>query len=219
MRKAGFCGVHRRRKVRTTWRDDAHDKAVDLVQREFNATVVDRLWLADITYIPTWAGFLYLAAVIDACSRKVIGWAMADHLRTELVLEALTLAVWNRRPDVGVVHHSDQGCRYTSLAFGRRCREAGIEPSMGSVGDCYDNAMCESFFATLECELIDRTTFRTRSEPASPSSTTSRPSTTPAGATSPSATPAPTATKPDSQPPVRQRPSHGRLRREKMLTT
>jgi len=109
MRKAGFCGAHRCKKVRTTWRNDAHDKAVALVQREFNATVLDRLWLADITCIPTWARFLYLAVVIDACSRKVVGWAMADHLRTDLVIEALNMAAWNRRPAAGVIHHSDQG--------------------------------------------------------------------------------------------------------------
>ena len=120
----------------------------------------DRLWVADITYVPTWAGFLYLAVVLDAWSRRVVGWAMASHLRTELVLAALDMAVAQRRP-IEVIHHSDQGCQYTSLAFGRRCREAGVRPSMGSVGDAYDNAMCESFFATLECELLDRDRFRT----------------------------------------------------------
>jgi putative transposase len=119
--------------------------------------------VADITYIPTWAGFLYLAVVLDAWSRKVVGWAMATHLKTELVLEALDMAVWQRQPE-GVIHHSDQGCQYTSIAFGRRCREAGVRPSMGSVGDCFDNALCESFFATLECELLDRQRFRTQVE-------------------------------------------------------
>ena len=119
--------------------------------------------MADITYIPTWAGFLYLAVVLDAFSRKIVGWAMATHLRTELVLEALNLALWQRRP-VGVIHHSDQGTQYTSIAFGMRCREAGVRPSMGSVGDCFDNAMCESFFATLECELLDRRRFKTQAE-------------------------------------------------------
>ena len=219
MRRAGFCGVHRRTKVRTTWRGDAHDKAVDLVKRAFDAVEVDRLWMADITYVPTWAGFLYLAVVLDACSRKVVGWAMADHLRTELVLEALNMAIWNRRPNVGVIHHSDQGCQYTSLAFGRRCREAGIEPSMGSVGDAYDNAMCESFFATLECELIDRTTFRTRTEARLAVFDYIKASTTPAGATPPSATPAPPPTKPASRPGPRPPPSHAQHRQAKMLTT
>ena len=115
------------------------------------------------TYVPTWAGFLYLAVVLDAWSRRIVGWAMASHLRTELVVQALDMALWRRRPQE-VIHHSDQGCQYTSIAFGQRCREAGIRPSMGSVGDCYDNALCESFFATLECELIDRCCFHTHSE-------------------------------------------------------
>ena len=119
--------------------------------------------MADITYIPTWAGFLYLAVVLDAFSRRIVGWAMETHLRTELVLEALNMALAQRRP-AGVIHHSDQGTQYTSIAFGMRCREAGVRPSMGSVGDCFDNAMCESFFATLECELLDRRRFHTQLE-------------------------------------------------------
>jgi putative transposase len=117
------------------------------------ATVPDQLWVADITYIPTWSGFLFLAVVLDVFSRRVVGWAMAGHLRTELVLDALNMAIYRRRP-ANVIHHSDQGCQYTSIAFGKRCGEAGIRPSMGAVGDCYDNAMCESFNATLECELL-----------------------------------------------------------------
>jgi len=119
--------------------------------------------VADITYIPTGAGFLYLAAVLDVWSRRVIGWAMETHLRTELVLAALDMAVAQRRPR-DVIHHSDQGCQYTSVAFGGRCRAAGIRPSMGSVGDAYDNALCESFFATLECELLDRQRFAIQAE-------------------------------------------------------
>jgi len=119
--------------------------------------------VADITYIPTWAGFLYLAVVLDAFSRRIVGWAMETHLRTELVLDALNMALWRRRPS-SVIHHSDQGCQYTSIAFGKRCQEAGVRPSMGSAGDCYDNALCESFFATLECELLDRQRFRTQAE-------------------------------------------------------
>jgi len=137
--------------------------APDLVARDFAAAGPDRLWVADITYIPTWAGFLYLAVVVDAWSRRVIGWAMESHLRTELVLAALDMAVEQRRP-TDVIHHSDQGCQYTSIAFGLRCREAGVRPSMGSVGDAYDNALCESFFATLECELLDRERFRTQAD-------------------------------------------------------
>jgi transposase InsO family protein len=123
----------------------------------------DRLWVADITYVPTWAGFLYLAVVLDAWSRRVVGWAMATHLRTELVLEALNMAHTQRRP-TAVIHHSDQGGQYTSIAFGQRCREMGVRPSMGSVGDAYDNALCESFFATLECELLDRPRFQSQAE-------------------------------------------------------
>ncbi len=123
----------------------------------------DRTWVADVTYVPTWNGFVYLAIVLDVFSRKVVGWAMANHLRTELVLEALNMAIARRRPE-GVIHHSDKGTRYTSLAFGKRCREKGIVTSTGSTGDCYDNAMAESFFATLECELIDRRSFQTHAE-------------------------------------------------------
>ena len=163
MRLAAVAGISRRKWPRTTQRARDARPAPDLVERNFAAEGPDRLWVADITYVPTWAGFLYLAVVLDAFSRRVIGWAMENHLRTELVLEALNMAVWRRRPD-GVVHHSDQGCQYTSIAFGLRCREAGVRPSMGSVGDCYDNAMCESFFATLECELLDRRRFRTQAE-------------------------------------------------------
>jgi putative transposase len=163
MRLLGLAGVSRRKHTRTTIRDRAARPAPDLVDRHFTATAPDRLWVADITYIPTWAGFLYLAVVLDAWSRRVVGWAMATHLRTELVLEALNMALTQRRP-TAVIHHSDQGCQYTSIAFGQRCREMGVRPSMGSVGDAYDNALCESFFATLECELLDRHRFQTQVE-------------------------------------------------------
>ena len=133
------------------------------MQRNFSVDKPDQLWVADITYIHTWAGFLFLAVVMDAWSRRIVGWSMANHLRTELVLDALGMAIDQRRP-VGVIHHSDQGSQYTSFAFGKRCQEVGIRPSMGSAGDCYDNALAESFFATLECELLDRRKFRTREE-------------------------------------------------------
>jgi putative transposase len=163
MKEAGLAGVCRRKKAHTTIRDkDAHP-APDLVDRDFSVSAPNELYLADITYVPTWAGFLYLAVVLDAFNREVVGWAMANNLKTQLVLDALEMALWKRKPD-NVIHHSDQGCQYTSLAFGKRCQKAGIRPSMGSVGDCYDNAMCESFFATLETELLDRNTFRTHSE-------------------------------------------------------
>lgn len=163
MQAAGLQGVSRRRRLRTTVRDREAHRAPDLVERDFTVDGPDRLWVADITYIATWAGFLYLAVVVDAWSRRVVGWAMATHLRTELVLEALNIALGQRRPEE-VIHHSDQGTQYTSLGFGQRCREAGVRPSMGSVGDCYDNALCESFFATLECELLDRRRFATQAE-------------------------------------------------------
>ena len=163
MREAGLEGVSRRQWTGTTQRRPDARPAPDLVERDFTADEPDRLYVADITYVPTWAGFLFLAVVIDVCTRRVVGWAMANHLRTELVLDALNMALHQRRPS-HVIHHSDQGTQYTSLSFGRRCQQAGVRPSMGSVGDCYDNAMCESFFATLECELIDRNTFRSHAE-------------------------------------------------------
>jgi putative transposase len=164
MRQAGLAGCHRRRAFHTTQRDPVAEPAPDLVQRTFTASAPNQLWIADITYVPTWEGFLYLAVVLDVFSRRVVGWSMADHLRTELVVGALEMAVWNRRPGEGLIHHSDHGCQYTSLAFGQRCQAVGIRCSMGSVGDCYDNAMAESFFATLECELLAGQAFRTHAQ-------------------------------------------------------
>jgi len=163
LKQAGLRGVSRRKWPVTTVRAAHARPAPDLVQRAFKATGPNQLWVGDITYIPTGSGMLYLAVVLDAWSRRIVGWAMATHLRTSLVLSALDMAITQRRPQ-GVIHHSDQGCQYTALEFGRRCREANVRPSMGSVGDCYDNAMCESFFATLECELLDRVTLRTPAE-------------------------------------------------------
>jgi len=164
MKQEGIQGASRRKRgPKTTRRNQDARPAPDLVERDFTADGPDQLWVADITYIPTWAGFLYLAVVLDAWSRRIVGWAMATHLRTELVLEALNMATWQRRPKQ-VIHHSDQGTQYTSIAFGLRCKEVDVRPSMGSVGDAYDNAMCESFFATLECELLDRKRFKTQTE-------------------------------------------------------
>ena len=164
MKQAGIQGVSRRRRgMKTTQRNEDARPAPDLVERNFSADGPDQLWVADITYVPTWAGFLYLAVVVDAWSRRVVGWSMATHLRTELVLDALNMATWQRRPE-RVIHHSDQGTQPTSIAFGLRCKEVGVRPSMGSVGDAYDNAMCESFFATLECELLDQQRFQTQAE-------------------------------------------------------
>lgn len=162
MREAGVAGISRRRFAITTVRDGAR-QAPDLVERRFTADAPNVLWVADITYIPTWAGFLYLAVVLDVFSRRIVGWSMATTLHTTVVLDALSMALAMRRPR-GVIHHSDQGAQYTSIEFGNRCREAGVRPSMGSVGDAYDNAMAESFFATLECELLARSRFKTQAE-------------------------------------------------------
>ncbi len=163
MKAAGLAGASRRKATRTTFRDQRVRPACDLVDRNFYADAPDRLWVADITYVPTWAGFLYLAVVLDAFSRRIVGWSMGHSLKAQLVLDALNMALTQRRP-VDVIHHSDQGSQYTSIAFGSRCKEAGVRPSMGSIGDAYDNAMCESFFATLECELLDRRKFQTKAE-------------------------------------------------------
>jgi putative transposase len=163
MRERSIHGASRRPTVITTRRDRDARPAPDLVDRRFVADAPDQLWVADITYVPTWSGFLYLAVVLDVFSRRIVGWAMADNMRKELVLDALNMAIFRRRP-LGVVHHSDQGSQYTSIAFGMRCKEAGVRPSMGSRGDCYDNAMCESFNATLECELLAKRRFKTQHE-------------------------------------------------------
>ena len=176
MREAGIAGVSRRKGARTTFRDDRVRPACDLVDRNFYAENPDQLWVADITYINTWAGFIYLAVVLDAFSRRIVGWSMSIDLKTKVVLDALNMALGQRRPHE-VIHHSDQGSQYTSVAFGLRCKEAQVRPSMGSVGDAYDNAFagglepmapwpahCESFFATLECELLQRRSFSTKAE-------------------------------------------------------
>ena len=164
MREAGLVGASRRRGgVTTTRRGQDARPAPDLVGRNFVASGPNELWVADITFVPTASGLLYLAVVLDVWSRKVVGWAMTNHLRAELVVDALEMAVGQRRPR-DVIHHSDQGTQYTSLAFGKCCREARVRPSMGLVGDADDNAMCESFFATLECELLDRRRFTSQAE-------------------------------------------------------
>jgi putative transposase len=163
MRREKIAGETRRRFCVTTVRNESNRVAPDLVKREFTASAPNRLWVADITYVPTWAGFLYLSVVLDVWSRRIVGWAMASHLQTSLVSEALEMAIAQREPKE-VIHHSDQGCQYTSIEFARRCQQAGVRPSMGSVGDAYDNAMAESFFATLECELLRRRRFRSQIE-------------------------------------------------------
>ncbi len=174
MREAGVVGASHRRAGPTTTRRNKDDRpAPDLVDRDFNAAGPNQLWVADITYVPTMAGFLYLAVVLDAWSRKIVGWAMANHLRAELVLDAMEMAVGQRRPK-DVIHHSDQGSQYTSVAFGKRCGEAGVRPSMGSVGDAYDNAMAESSSPPSRPSCSAAAGSHPRPKPGWPASATSR---------------------------------------------
>jgi putative transposase len=159
MREARLFGCGgRRRKARTTLRSRSErtPPAPDLVERNFTPEAPDRLWVADITYVRTWEGWLYLAFVLDTYSRKVVGWSMSNSLRTELVVDALNMAIYTRRPQPGLIHHSDRGSQYTSVEFGSRLRKEGLLPSMGSVADVYDNSMAESFVFTLKRELIQR---------------------------------------------------------------
>jgi putative transposase len=164
MRQAGISGLVRRKRGRTTIRVPGVRVADDLVERQFRPAAPNALWIADVTYLRTWEGWLYLAAVQDAYSRRIVGWSMADHMRSELVVDALQMAVARRRPAPGLIHHSDQGSQYVSLAFGQAARDAGIARSMGSKGDCYDNAVAESFFATLKKELVRRRSWPSRRE-------------------------------------------------------
>jgi putative transposase len=164
MRDAAISGLVARRRGRTTIRVPGVAVADDLVERQFRPAAPNVLWVADITYLRTWEGWLYLAAVQDAFSRRIVGWSMADHMRTELVVDALQMGLARRRPDPGLIHHSDQGSQFVSLAFGQKARDAGIAVSMGSKGDCFDNAVAESFFATLKKELVHRRSWPSRRE-------------------------------------------------------
>lgn len=164
MREAGLVGVHRRRKQGSTKRDPARPSYADLVQRKFTPSALNCLWVADITQHKTAEGWLYLAVVIDTYSRKIVGWSMAEHLQAELVIKALEMAVRNRQPLPGLVHHSDHGSQYTSLAFEQRLEQAHLLGSMGAVGGTLDNAVAESFFATLQVELLDRQPWQTRAQ-------------------------------------------------------
>jgi putative transposase len=164
MRADGLSGLISKRRGRTTIRVPGVRVADDLVQREFRPSAPNVLWVADITYLRTWEGWLYLAAVQDAFSRRIVGWSMADHMRSDLVVDALNMAIARRRPEAGLIHHSDQGSQFVSLAFGQAAGKAGIARSMGSRGDCYDNAVAESFFATLKKELIHRQSWAHRDE-------------------------------------------------------
>jgi putative transposase len=165
MREAGIQGLYRRKRSWTTVRDPAAEPAPDLVNRQFTVTEPDRLWITDITEHPTEEGKIYCAAVMDAYSRLIIGWSIADHMRTELVTDALGMAILRRNPENDTtILHSDHGSQYTSWAFGQRLRAAGVLASMGTVGDCYDNAMMESFWGTLQLELLDQQPWKTRAE-------------------------------------------------------
>jgi putative transposase len=164
MRVAGISGLVRRKRGRTTVRVPGVRVADDLVKRQFRPAEPNVLWIADFSYLRTWEGWLYLAAVQDAFSRLIVGWSMADHMREELVIDALQMAVRRRRPPEGLIHHSDQGGQYVSLGFGQACQQAGIARSMGSIGDCFDNAVAETFFATLKKELVHRYSWPTRRE-------------------------------------------------------
>ena len=164
MRQAGICGLVARKRGTTTIRVPGVRVCEDLVDRAFLAAAPDRLWVADITYLRTWEGWLYLVAVQDVYSRRIVGWSMADHMRTELVTDALQMALAHRRPAPGLIWHSDQGSQFVSLAFGQQARAAGIAQSMGSRGDCFDNAVAESFFATLKKELIHARSWPSKAE-------------------------------------------------------
>ena len=164
MQQAGLSGLVPKRRGRTTIRVPGVRVADDLVKRQFQPRAANLLWMADITYLRTWEGWLYLAAVQDAFSRRIVGWSMADHMRSDLVVDALQMAIARRQPEAGLIHHSDMGSQYVSLGFGQAAANAGIARSMGSRGDCWDNAVAESFFATLKKELIHRRSWPTREE-------------------------------------------------------
>jgi putative transposase len=165
MRELELQGVSRRgKKPRTTVADEKAPPAPDLVERRFAADAPNRLWLADITYVPTLEGYLFLGVVMDMFSRKIVGWSMRDDLKADLVVDALAMAVTRRRPPAGLVHHSDRGSQYTSLAFGKTLRQSGLVASMGSRGDALDNAACESCISTLKEEWIKRHRYQSRDE-------------------------------------------------------
>jgi len=162
MRAAGLVGCHRRRRTRTTVAEPTHVPAPNLVARDFRASAPNRLWLGDITYVATHEGWLYLAVLPDAHSRRVVGWAMADHHRAELAANALAMALRARRPPPGLVQHTDRGSQYTAAAYRAALAARGVTASMSRAGECLDNAMAESFFATLKAELVDIRTWPTR---------------------------------------------------------
>jgi putative transposase len=164
MREMGIAGVSgregRRRRRKST---QAESEAVsDLVQRDFTAEEPNQVWFADITYVPTWEGWLFLAVVMDACTKRIVGWSMRDDLAADIVVDALGMGTTMRRPDAGLVHHSDRGAQYRSLAFGKSLRDSGILASMGETGIPHDNAVTESVMATIKKECVHRNRFKTR---------------------------------------------------------
>jgi len=164
MRQAEISGLVKKRRGNTTIRVPGVRVADDLLVRDFTATEPNTKWVADITYLKSWQGWFYLAAVQDLYSRRIVGWSMADHMRAELVTDALEMAIKRRRPEPGLIHHSDQGSQYVSLAFGQKVRDNGIARSMGKVGTAYDNSVAETFFATLKKDLIYRRKWPERQE-------------------------------------------------------
>jgi len=165
MRELDLVGVSKKRSTRKRINPGPEAAAApDLVKRKFKASAPNELWVADITYIETWEGFLFLAAVMDVFTKRIVGWSMRDDLKAEIVVDALGMAATLRRPGPGLVHHSDRGGQYRSLALGKTLRDTGIMQSMGSRGDAYDNAMAESFMSTIKSELVRRHTFKTRDQ-------------------------------------------------------
>ena len=155
MREAGLRGVRRSKRVRTTKRDDAAPRSPDLVERNFTATAPNQLWVTDLTFVPTWAGIAYVCFITDAFSRMIVGWRVAGHMRTEMVLDALEMARWQRGTRLEDLRcHSDAGSQFTSIRYGERLDEIGARPSIGSVGDSYDNALAESVNALYKTELV-----------------------------------------------------------------
>jgi transposase InsO family protein len=154
MRKLGLQGVVRGRRCRTTIADDAAARPLDLVNRQFTATRPNQLWVADFTFVATWGGFIYVAFVIDVFARRIVGWRVARSMQTDLVLDALEQALWARNKVAGLIHHSDRGSQYLSIRYSERLAEVGVAPSVGSVGDSYDNALAETIIGLFKTEVI-----------------------------------------------------------------
>jgi len=166
MRELGIAGISGRegRPRRRRSGVPESELASDLVQREFTADEPNQVWFADITYVPTWEGWLYLAVVMDACTKRIVGWSMRDDPQADIVIDALGMATTMRRPEPGLEHHSDRGAQYRSLAFGRTLRDLGILASMGATGVPHDNAVTESVMATVKKECVHRYRFKTKDE-------------------------------------------------------